>query len=59
MKCHGTHEEKLILARFVNEMARQHMTQPREAVAAVLKELLHNPHVAAERGAQAVSSRAS
>jgi hypothetical protein len=42
MRSKGTHEEKLALAQFVNAMARNHMAQPREAVAAVLKEMLRS-----------------
>jgi len=36
----GTHEEKILLAGYVNDMASMHMAQPREAVIVVFKELL-------------------
>jgi hypothetical protein len=39
-KALGTHEEKILLADYVNDMASMHMAQPREAVIVVFKELL-------------------
>ena len=42
MRSKGTHEEKQALAQFVNAMARNHRAWPREAVAAVLKEMLRS-----------------